>query len=168
MPRHVCWRRMIRWQFGWTTTNALILNKVSELPLILMNSWRFEYWWLSSGANFETEKALQMKLINAFFHSYLRVAIFYVLTMYLVTAPPTGPFVFRWTMANSGLTLSYLIFYPLLIYRFPNLKKRRFAFQSLSTRSLKRLIEEDHLWVRNWLSLFKARYCWFLDQCWLD
>ncbi|CAM3148443.1 hypothetical protein LAPL110952_06420 [Lactiplantibacillus plajomi] len=102
-----------------------------------------------------------MKLIKAFFLSYLRVAIFYVLTMYLVTAPPTGPFVFRWTLANSGLTLSYLIFYPVLIYRVPNLKKRRFAFQSLNTRSLKRLIEEDHLQfklsIRNERLLFKSQ-----------
>ena len=84
-----------------------------------------------------------MKLMKSFIYSYLRVLIFYIILMYLVTAPSTGTFVFRWNILNIIFTLSYLFFYPLLNYRLTNLKKVHFSLNSPSTREFKQEIQEN-------------------------
>lgn len=63
--------------------------------------------------------------------------------MYLVTAPSTGTFVFRWNIPNIIFTLSYLFSYPLLNYRLTNLKEAHFILNSPSTREFKKEIQEN-------------------------
>lgn len=84
-----------------------------------------------------------MKLIKSFINSYFRVLIFYLLAMYLVTAPPTGAFVFRWNILNVVLTISYLICYPFLIYFFPKMKAQRLKLTSPGTKALRQVMRDN-------------------------
>ncbi|WP_338207951.1 hypothetical protein [Lactiplantibacillus paraxiangfangensis] len=84
-----------------------------------------------------------MKILKSFLSSYFRVLLFYIVAMYLVTAPPTGPFRFKWTLFNVLLTASYSLFYPALIYLFPHFKKPRLVLTSVGTKALRQGIQDD-------------------------
>ncbi|WP_048000205.1 hypothetical protein [Lactiplantibacillus herbarum] len=84
-----------------------------------------------------------MKIIKSTLTSYLRVVLFYLLLFYLVTAPPTGPFIFKWNWANVYFTAAFFICYPWLIYLYPHLIRPRLKLTSQSTHALRQTMKDN-------------------------
>lgn len=84
-----------------------------------------------------------MKFFKSIMTSYLRAVLFYLVLFYLVTAPPTGPFILKWNLINIYFTISFLICYPWLIYRYPILVRPRFKLTSQGTHALRQILKDD-------------------------
>jgi len=83
-----------------------------------------------------------MQLLKIWGRAYCQTGLCFVLTFYSVTAPPYGPFVFKWTNVNRYFLLSYLVGYPLVMRLAPRLTQPPIHLISLQAQVLKQLITE--------------------------
>lgn len=83
-----------------------------------------------------------MQLLKTWGRAYCQTGLFFALTFYSVTAPPYGPFIFKWTNVNRYFLLSYLVGYPLVMWLAPRLTQPPIHLISLQAQILKQLITE--------------------------
>lgn len=73
---------------------------------------------------------------------YLKGLVCYVIVGYFVTANPDGTLNWHWNVLNLWLTSSYLIFYPLLLNRVPQLRRPWLAMKSLTNSGFKASLDD--------------------------